>query len=94
MIRIVLVFLALLISLNGKDFYYSFIDSDKSQISEFNKKKILAGNYQLETIKRLVREGQLDDAYKNIIKFREKNKIKLLNSISILLYADILHKKR
>ncbi len=81
------------ISLNAKDFYYSFIDEDKKQISEFKKKKILSGNYKLQTIKRLVREGQLEDAYFKIIKFKEKNRLKILESNIIVLYADILYKR-
>jgi hypothetical protein len=91
--KILLICLILVINLNSKDFYYSFIKSDKSQISEYDKKNILSGNYKLETIKRLIREGQLEDAYKNILKFRKINKIKLLDSTAILIYSDILYKK-
>jgi len=91
--KILLICLILVINLSSKDFYYSFIKSDKSQISEYDKKNILSGNYKLQTIKRLIREGQLEDAYKRILKFREKNKIKLLDSTAILIYSDILYKK-
>jgi hypothetical protein len=88
-----IVVLFLITLLNSKEFYYSFINDDKTQISEINKNKILSGNYKLETIKRLVREGQLDDAYKRIVKFKEKNKIKLLESEQIVIYADILNRR-
>ena len=91
--KIILICFIFLISLGAKDFYYSFINEDKSQISEFRKKQILAGSYQLDTIKRLVREGQIDDAYKRIVKFKDKNKLKILTSSIILVYADILYKK-
>ncbi len=91
--NILLFCFVLIISLNAKEFYYSFIDENRVQISEFKKKKILAGNYRLEVIKRLVREGQLEDAYKQILKFKEHNKLKILDSSTDLLYADILYKR-
>ena len=82
-----------IMSLNSKDFYYSFIGENKKQISEFKKNKILSGNYKLNTIKRLVREGQIDEAYDKIVKFQDKNKLKILKSSATLLYADIMYKK-
>ncbi len=91
--KILLICYICISTLYGKDFYYGFIDEDKSQISEFRKKKILAGNYQLSVIQRLVREGQIEDAYKKISKFKDKNKLKILNSSITLVYADILYKK-
>jgi hypothetical protein len=91
--KILLICYFLVVSLYGKDFYYNFIDEDKSQISEFRKNNILAGNHKLNVIKRLVREGQIDTAYKQIIRFKEKNKLKILHSRMTLLYADILYKK-
>ncbi len=76
-----------------QDFYYSFINDDKSQIAEFKKQEILTGNHKLQTIKRLIREGQLEKAYKDMVKFKDKNKLKILNSSITILYADILYKR-
>ena len=92
MIKIFIVLFMLIVTSNAKEFYYSFINSKKIQISEFDKKNILEANYKLETIKRLVREGKLNTAFKKINIFREKNKVKLLNSKAILVYAEILYK--
>ena len=91
--KILLICCIFVVSLSSKEFYYSFIDEDKSQISEFKKKKILSGNYKLNTIRRLVREGEIDEAYRKIVKFNENNRLRILNSSVILLYADILHRK-
>ncbi len=93
MYKKILLLCFIMLNIDAKDFYYSFIQKDKSQISEFRKKKILAANYKLETIKRLVREGQLNDAYTKIIKLKDENKLKILNSSILVVYADILYKK-
>ncbi|MCK5111783.1 MAG: hypothetical protein KAQ94_09705 [Arcobacteraceae bacterium] len=92
--NIILTFLMITISSYAKqDFYYSFINEDKSQIAEFKKQEILTGNHKLQTIKRLIREGQLENAYNQMVKFKEKNKLKILNSGIILLYSEILYKR-
>jgi len=76
-----------------KDFYYSFIDEDKKQLEQYKKIKISSGNDKLIYVKRLVREGRINDAYKEIEKFREENKIKVLFSSVELTYADIMYKR-
>jgi hypothetical protein len=76
-----------------QDFYYSFIDNNQNQIPEVKKQMILTASHKLNTIRRLSREGRLDDAYKIITKFREKNKLQILKSQSLILYADILYKR-
>jgi hypothetical protein len=89
----ILLCIVLVSSIYAKDFYFSFIDQDKDQISQFKKKQILSANYKLENIKQLVKEGQLELAYNKIVQFRDKNKVQLLKSRSIVLYADILYKR-
>ena len=86
-------FLVLTISFAKKDFYYSFIDEDKNQMEQYKKDKISGGNDKLSYIKRLVREGQLNEAYKSIVKFKEENSIKVLKSTVEILYAEILYKR-
>ena len=94
MIKFALIFLLMLTTLNAKkDFFYSFIDKDKSQISEFRKEKILSSQYKLDVIKRLVREGQLDRAYRQIVKFKDSNKLKIMRSGIDILFAEILYKR-
>ena len=86
-------FLIVSFSFAKKDFYYSYIDENKKQMEQYKKSKISKGNDKLIYIKRLVREGRINDAYKDIIKFREENKIKILFSSVELIYADILYKR-
>ena len=93
MIRNSIILFFSIILLNAKqDFYYSFINQDLSQISESEKRKILNANGSLETIRRLVKEGQLNVAYKQIVSFRNSNTVELLNSEAILLHSEILYK--
>jgi len=86
-------FLIVSVSFAKKDFYYSFIDEHKEQMEEYKKNKITKGNDKLIYIKRLVREGRINDAYKYISNFREENKIKVLFSSIELTYADIMYKR-
>ena len=91
----ILVFLVLVstIIFAKKDFYYSFINDNKQQINYFKKQKIIESYHKLEYIKKLVREGQIKDAYDEISRLRLNNKIKVLNSNITLLYAEILYKR-
>ena len=75
-----------------EDFYYSFITPDLTQISESKKREILNANGALEDIKRLVKEGQMNLAYKQILAFRNSNKVELLDSEAILLHSEILYR--
>lgn len=90
---LIILFLSLTFGFAKKDFYYSFIDENKVQMEQYKKNKISQGNDKLSYIKRLVREGQLLDAYKDIIKFKEENKIQVLNSSIEILYSEILYKR-
>jgi hypothetical protein len=75
-----------------KDFYYNFINEDLSQISHDRKQKIIGANNKLKTIRRYVKEGQLDFALKTIIIFENSNKINMLDSTATLLKSEILYK--
>jgi len=91
--KIFLITLIFLTSLYGKkDFYYNFIDEDLTQISQDEKQKIIGANNKLKTIRRYVKEGQLDFALKSIIIFENANKVNLLDSTATLLKSEILYK--
>ena len=93
LIKTILIVLIMLSSLYGKkDFYYNFIDEDLSQISQSKKDKILGSSDKLKTIRRFINEGQLNLALKQIEIFKFKNKIPLLNSLALLMNAEILYK--
>ena len=83
-------FLALLEA--KKDFYYSFIDENKNQIDLNQKDTIMQKNGQLNHIRSLIKDGKIQDAYEKIMQFRLNNKVKVFDSLSTLLYADILYK--
>jgi len=75
-----------------KDFYYNFVNSDLGQISQEKKQKIIDANNKLKTIRRYINEGQLSTALKQIIVFKSKNKVNMLDSTAILLHGEILYK--
>jgi len=75
-----------------KDFYYNFINEDLTQISQDQKEKIVGGSNKIKTIRRYVKEGQLELSLKTIDIFINSNKIKILDSTAILLKNEILYK--
>ncbi|MGB3752244.1 MAG: hypothetical protein WA945_11815 [Arcobacteraceae bacterium] len=75
-----------------KDFYYNFINEDLTQISQDQTGKIVGANNKLKTIKRYVKEGQLDLALKSINIFINANEIQILDSTAMLLKNEILYK--
>ena len=77
-----------------KDFYYSFINSNGEQISQKRKNDIKDGFEVLEQIKKLSKDGKVEEAYAQIKNFKELNKLKVLESDTILTYAEIASKKR
>ena len=88
-----ILFLIAVSSVYGKkDFYYSFIADDLTQISQDKKEKIIDGSNSLKTVKRYIKEGQLDVALKQIELFKNSNKIPMLNSSIILIKSEILYK--
>lgn len=87
---LVLIFLATVEA--KKDFYYNFINEDFTQISQNQKMKIVGASNKLKTIRRYVKEGQLELALKTITIFINLNKIKLLDSTAMLLKNEILYK--
>lgn len=87
-----LIFFIIVFSYGKKDFYYSFVNPDLTQISQDRKEKIINANDNLKTIRRHVKEGQLSVALKEIIMFRTTNKVDILDSEAILLHSEILYK--
>jgi len=77
-----------------KDFFYSFIDSNGNQISQKLKQDIINGYVVIENIKELIKDGEINRAYSKMKAFKEKNKLKVLESEIILLYSELLLKKR
>jgi hypothetical protein len=91
--RFLIIFIFIITALYAKkDFYYNFVDSDLSQISQSKKQKIIGASDKLKTIRRYVKEGQLNFALKQIEMFRNTNKEVMLESSSILLNSEILYK--
>uniref|UniRef100_UPI004047ED85 tetratricopeptide repeat protein n=1 Tax=Aliarcobacter sp. TaxID=2321116 RepID=UPI004047ED85 len=76
-----------------KDFYYGFIDSSGTQISEQRKQSITDGFDILQNVKNLAKDDKIDDAYNLIKDFKEKNKVKVLISDTIILYGELCLKK-
>jgi hypothetical protein len=77
-----------------KDFYYSFINSSGSQISEKRKQTISDGFDIIENAKNLARDGKIDEAYNLIKSYKSKNKMNVLNSDLIILYSELSLKKQ
>lgn len=76
-----------------KDFYYSFINSSGIQISEQRKQKISDGFDLIQNARQLAKDGKVDEAYAQIKSFKDKNRLKVLNSDIILLYSELSLKK-
>ncbi len=77
-----------------KDFYFSFINSSNTQISQEKKQAITSGFDIIENVKKLSKEGKVDEAYTQINDFKSKNKIKLLESDIYVLYSELSLKKK
>lgn len=90
---LILIFLATF-SFAKKDFYYSFVDSNGNQISHKLKQKIIEGYTVLSNIKEMVKDGNINSAYALMKDFKEKNKLKVLESDILMLYSELLLKKR
>jgi len=77
-----------------KDFFYGFIDSNGNQITHRLKEDIIDGYVVIENVRELIKDGKINSAYSLIKGFKEKNKLKVLESEIILLYSELLLKKR
>ena len=92
--KLLLIFFLLFTLSNAKsDFYYSFINPSGVQISEKRKNDINDGFEFLEQIKKMARDGKVDEAYAQIKTFKELNKINILESDILLTYSEIALKK-
>lgn len=90
---LVLFFLLINIVYAKKDFYYSFIDSTGSQISQQRKQAISDGFDLIQNARVLARDGKIDEAYAQIKSFKEKNRLEVLKSDLAILYAELSLKK-
>jgi tetratricopeptide (TPR) repeat protein len=77
-----------------KDFYYGFIDSSGVQISEQRKQSITDGFDILHNARILAKDGKIDDAYTLVKDFKEKNKVNVLISDAMILYAELALRKQ
>jgi len=77
-----------------KDFYYGFIDSNGNQISHRLKQDIIDGYVVIENVREMIKDGNINSAYSLIKTFKEQNKLIVLESEIILLYSELLLKKR
>ena len=92
--KVLLIFFLIFTFLNAKvDFYYSFINSAGVQIPEKSKNDIKDGFELLQQIKKMAKDGRVDEAYAQIKNFKEINKIKILESDVLLTYSEIALKK-
>jgi len=77
-----------------KDFYYGFIDSSGVQISEQKKQSIIDGFDILQNARILAKEGKIDEAYNQVKDFKDKNRVNVLTSDTILLYLELALRKQ
>lgn len=94
--KFLVIFLISLIMLNAKnkDFYYSFIDSNGKQISSKTKESIIKTLDEIERIKTMIQNGDLNIAFKELSKLKEDNKISMLNSDILILYSKLILKNQ
>jgi len=93
-LRYILIFILSISFLFGKkDFYYGFVDSTGVQISQKKIQEISDGFENINNIREVARNGKIDEAYAQIKAFKEQNKVSLLDSDIILLYAELCLKK-
>ena len=77
-----------------KDFYYGFINSSGSQISQKRTQEITECFEIISHARALSKEGKIDEAFLQIQAFKRQNKIKLLDSDLIILYSELSLKKK
>jgi len=93
-VKLLLILLITLSSIYAKkDFYYSYINNNKEQFPQSKKDKIKNENSKIIYINKLLKDNQIDIAYKQIVLLREKNKQKVLRSSIELLHAKILYSR-
>lgn len=73
-----------------QDFFYGFMDNSGKQIDLKTKKQIKNGFSALDNIRRIMNDGEVQDALNLILEFEKSNKQPLLKSDAILLKSEIL----
>lgn len=76
-----------------KDFYYGFINSSGDQISQKTTQEIADGFEIIKNVRILAKNGKIKEAYSQIESFKMQNKIDILKSDIIILYAELALKK-
>lgn len=93
--KLLILFFLLITFLEAKkDFYYGFINSSGSQISERRKQEIEDGFDIISHARELSRDGRIEEAYDQIDAFKKVNKIKVLESDLIILSSELALKKK
>lgn len=90
----VLLFLLISFLEAKKDFYYGFINSSGNQISEQQKQEITDGFEIINHARKIAKEGKIDEAFSQIETFKRVNKLRVLESDLIILYAELSLKKK
>ena len=93
--KLLFVFVLLISFVYGKkDFYYGFINSSGDQISQQRTHEITDGFEIISHARNLAKDGKIDEAYSQIDKLKEQNKIKILDSDLIILHSELSLKKK
>jgi tetratricopeptide (TPR) repeat protein len=90
---ILLIVLFSQILFSKQDFYYSYINSSGTQISEQTKQKIKDAYDLIDNIHQLAREGNIEEALGLAQDLKASNKLEILDSDIILTYSELLLKK-
>ncbi len=92
--KILLILLTLTFLNAKKDFYYGFINSSGTQISEKRKQAISDGFDIINHVKNQAKEGKINEAYDQILAFKLQNRVKVLDSDIMIAYAQLAIKKK
>ncbi|OCL84421.1 hypothetical protein [Arcobacter porcinus] len=89
--RTIFICLILISFLNAqtKEFYYSFIGSEGKQIPEKTQKQIIETLQEIDSVRELYYEGYPKEAFEKIEKIKNSNKLSILKSDILLLYAEL-----
>ncbi|OCL88748.1 hypothetical protein AAX26_00434 [Aliarcobacter thereius] len=89
--RTIFICLILISFLNAqtKEFYYSFIGSEGKQIPEKTQKQIIETLQDIDSVRELYYEGYPKEAFEKIEEIKNSNKLSILKSEILLLYAEL-----
>ncbi|OCL92243.1 tetratricopeptide repeat protein [Aliarcobacter thereius] len=89
--RTIFICLILISFLNAqtKEFYYSFMGSEGKQIPEKTQKQIIETLQDIDSVRELYYEGYPKEAFEKIEEIKNNNKLSILKSEILLLYAEL-----